>query len=65
MIYECDFPFLVEDLCEILLTLIKDLSFSLDESLDKIKFDENDEDMSEFYFKIKKQLIKMDRKYED
>lgn len=58
MIIECDYPFLVEGLCHLLIDLADKVPIDKKKILQKMKnnFNQEDEDMSEFYEKIHKNL---------
>lgn len=61
MIIECDYPFLVEGLCHLLVNLIEKLPVKKEKILEEMKsnFDHNDEDMNEFYEKVHLHLNKI------
>lgn len=58
MIIECDYPFLVEGLCHLLIHLIEKVPIQMDKVFEKMEnnFSKEDEDMVEFYEKIHRQL---------
>lgn len=60
MIIECDYPFLVEGLCHLLIHLIEKVPIQMNKAFEKMEkyFSKDDEDMVEFYEKVHCQLTK-------